>query len=51
MPAGEPDMDNLDGVIAQVNEAYGNDTDSFTKRSEVRDAKLKGIVEAISEVE
>ncbi|SDL59261.1 ketoreductase RED1 [Corynebacterium mycetoides] len=51
MPAGEPDMDNLDGVIAQVNEAYGNDTDSFTQRSEVRDAKLKGIVEAISEVE
>lgn len=48
MPVGEPDLDNLDELFSQVDDAYGNDKESFKRRSAARDEKLRGFNAVIS---
>lgn len=46
MPAGTPDIEHLEGLFAQVDEAYGNDEESYERLSRLRDRKLRAVVEA-----
>lgn len=48
MPAGEPDLDHLDELFSQVDDAYGADEESFERRETARDEKLRGFNAVIS---
>lgn len=49
LPAGQPDLEHLDELFAQVDAAYGADAETFAERSKVRDRKLRGFLDVIKD--